>query len=220
MDYVPPFPRPFHDMDDWETRRLARRWFHEVWDLRREATIDELWAPECYGEQEGIEGRVSKDDFKRHWHSVASAIPDVNTRVEEIIVDGDKAMVSWRVTGTHTGTGWPAPPSGRAVDFRGVTLLQFRNGQLVYGFDRWNRGEVIASLMRVRIDELVETFGLTPREAQVALLLAERFTHKRIASDLGIKPNTARVHAQRVLRKLGVHSKHAVAEALAGASGS
>lgn len=202
-------------MDEGETRRLARRWFHEVWDLRREATIDELWAPHCYGEQEGVDGQVSKEDFKNHWRSVASAIPDATTHVEEIIVEGHKAIVTWRVTGTHEGPGWPAPPSGRAVEFSGVTLLEFRDGLLVYGFDRWNRGEVMESLMQVRVDDLTEAFGLTPREAQVALLMADRHTHKRIASDLGISPNTARRHAQRVLRKLGIHSKNEVAAAIA-----
>jgi len=46
-------------------------------------------------------------------------------------------------------------------------------------------------------------FGLTPREREVAILLAERKTNREIASRLGISPHTARHHSERVIGKLG-----------------
>jgi len=49
--------------------------------------------------------------------------------------------------------------------------------------------------------------GLTPREVQVALLLAEGLSNSVLASRLEISPHTARHHTQRVLDKLGVHSR-------------
>lgn len=59
-------------------------------------------------------------------------------------------------------------------------------------------------------------FGLTPREAQVAVLLAEGLTDGAIATRLGLRAPTARRHTERVLRKLGVHSRAAVALTLLG----
>ena len=50
-------------------------------------------------------------------------------------------------------------------------------------------------------------FGMTPREIEVALLLAEGCSNRTIAHRLGISPHTARHHTQRVLVKLGVHSR-------------
>ena len=54
-------------------------------------------------------------------------------------------------------------------------------------------------------------FGLTPREAEVALLLAEGRTDKEVADLLFISPHTARRHAERVLKKVGVSTRSAVA---------
>ena len=50
-------------------------------------------------------------------------------------------------------------------------------------------------------------YGMTPREIEVALLLAEGCSNSTVASRLGISPHTARHHTQRVLGKLGVRSR-------------
>lgn len=52
--------------------------------------------------------------------------------------------------------------------------------------------------------ELRASFGLTPREAEVARLLARRRTNREIADELCISPYTARRHTERVLLKLSV----------------
>jgi DNA-binding CsgD family transcriptional regulator len=57
-------------------------------------------------------------------------------------------------------------------------------------------------------------FGLTRREAEVALLLADGRTDGSIAHHLGLSPHTARRYSERVLRKLGLHSRAAVAVTL------
>jgi DNA-binding NarL/FixJ family response regulator len=52
-------------------------------------------------------------------------------------------------------------------------------------------------------------YGLTSREAQVAILLIQGQGNSAIAEQLKISPHTARHHTQRVLAKLGVHSRAA-----------
>ena len=60
---------------------------------------------------------------------------------------------------------------------------------------------------RVPVTELQRRYGLTPREARVAMLLASGAHAREIAQALGISPHTARRHAESVMRKLGVHSR-------------
>jgi DNA-binding NarL/FixJ family response regulator len=55
--------------------------------------------------------------------------------------------------------------------------------------------------------QLQTEYGMTPREVEVALLLAEGCSNLTVARRLGISPHTARHHTQRVLGKLGVHSR-------------
>jgi DNA-binding NarL/FixJ family response regulator len=50
-------------------------------------------------------------------------------------------------------------------------------------------------------------YGMTPREIEVAMLLTEGCSNRTIAHRLGVSPHTARHHTQRVLIKLGVHSR-------------
>jgi len=57
--------------------------------------------------------------------------------------------------------------------------------------------------------------GLTPRESQVARLLAARRTDQEIADELLVALRTATTHVSAVLRKLGVTSRRDVATRLA-----
>ncbi len=60
-----------------------------------------------------------------------------------------------------------------------------------------------------RVAYLQERYGLTRRELEVATLLAQGRTNTAIANTLHISTHTARHHTQRVLGKLGVHSRAA-----------
>ena len=59
--------------------------------------------------------------------------------------------------------------------------------------------------------ELTARFALTAREAEVALLLTRGLTDAAVAARLTISPHTARRYSERVLTKLGIHSRAAVA---------
>ena len=54
-------------------------------------------------------------------------------------------------------------------------------------------------------------YALTPRQAEVALLLAKGLTDKQIAADLGVSFNTARRHTEHTLKKLGLSTRAHVA---------
>jgi DNA-binding CsgD family transcriptional regulator/predicted ester cyclase len=180
-----------------------------------------MMSPHCLLEVEGVDKPLTREEWKPYRRAFLNAVPDVWIANKSLTTEGKRVMWEFRATGTHTGPGLGIPPSGRKVDFTGVSFCFFDDdGLIVRGVDRWNRGEVIASLMQVRMDELQNYAGLTQRESQVALLLAERFTHKEIAQQLGIQPNTARRHSERVLQKLGLSSRHDVAAALGKVPGS
>ena len=60
-------------------------------------------------------------------------------------------------------------------------------------------------------DALRVRYGLTRREAEVALLLAEGLPNTDLAARLFISPHTARRHTEQVLAKLGLTSRKALA---------
>jgi len=76
--------------------------------------------------------------------------------------------------------------------------------------------ELLAQRGRLRLEDRVDTavgpkapspaasLGLTRREAEVLVLLAEGRTNRQIGQALFITPKTASVHVSRILAKLGV----------------
>jgi DNA-binding CsgD family transcriptional regulator len=62
--------------------------------------------------------------------------------------------------------------------------------------------------------ELRRRFGLTAREVDVALLLAERCSNKEIARQLSIAHRTAGKHTENVMAKLNTSSRRDVARIL------
>lgn len=51
------------------------------------------------------------------------------------------------------------------------------------------------------------TLKLTPRELAVLLLIAEGYSNRQLAEDLGISQATAREHVSNALRKTGTRSR-------------
>lgn len=58
--------------------------------------------------------------------------------------------------------------------------------------------------------------GLTPRELDIAQLLAMRLSDKEIARRLSISPRTVSTHVASILSKLGVRSRHDAASLVSG----
>ena len=69
-----------------------------------------------------------------------------------------------------------------------------------------------------RPSELIEWFGLTRREAQVARRLAVRRTNAEIAGEMHLSEHTVRRHTERVLRKLRIRSRRDVYGVICAAS--
>lgn len=125
---------------------LARRWFGQMWNTRDEGLLCEMMAPDCTGEAEG--GWLkSRDEWVANVFRVfLAAFPDLRVEVIGTVAEGDEVMVRWRATGTHQGDTLGIPPSGLKVDFRGMSWIRFRDGQIVEGTDSWNQTGLIQAL--------------------------------------------------------------------------
>jgi len=125
--------------------QLARRWFEQVWNQRRDETVRELLHPEIVAQMEGLEVRSPKDYLDAR-AGLLGAMPDLAVRVEAIVSEGDETVVRWSASGTHSGPGLGFAPSQRKATFRGITWLVFSNGRIVRGWDSWNQGLLLQQL--------------------------------------------------------------------------
>jgi predicted ester cyclase len=126
-------------------RQRAIRFFEEVWNDRRDATVEETLHERIIGHMEGAEF-VGRDPYKASRRAILSAFPDFHVTIEATAADGDVVVVRWSARGTHDGPGLGFEPTARHVQFRGMTWLRFDDGVVVEGWDSWNQGALLQSL--------------------------------------------------------------------------
>ena len=192
---------------------MSIRWFNEVWNDGREDTIHELWAEGGVAHLAGFPP-ISREGFLRFHRTLRAGFPDLTVTVLDALGADETVVVHWEMKGTQTGLLLGIPPTGRGVSETGITKLVIRGGRIAESWDTWNLGAMLDRLARPSIDDLKELHGLTDRQAEVAELMAGGLSAKRISRRLRISHNTARRHCQAVLRRLGIHRRGDVAEAI------
>jgi len=105
-----------------------------------------MMAEDVIGYMEGVEVR-SRSEFLAERRRLLGAFPDLEIVVDDCIEDGSKTVARWHVTATHTGDTLGFPATNRSVAFRGMTWLEFKDGRIVTGWDSWNLGGLLQSLV-------------------------------------------------------------------------
>lgn len=127
---------------------VVRRWFEEVWNQGREASIDELFAvgAVAHGLGDSEADVHGPAEFKLFAAHIRGAIPDVHIQVEDLVAEGDRVAVRIILRGTHTGPGLGVSPTGRKVSIQGVIIVRIVDGQIVEG---WNCYDQLGLLRQV-----------------------------------------------------------------------
>ncbi len=128
------------------TRQIALRWFQEVWQQRRVASIHELLAPSALGHMEG-QDIVGPEQFATIHREILQALPDLVMTIEDVVAEGENAVVRWSFRGRHTGCGLGCEPTLRDLSFGGMTWFKIRDGQIIEGWDRWNHAAFLRTLL-------------------------------------------------------------------------
>ena len=93
----------------------------------------ELYADDLtvHGYPPGVEGKAGVSEFYR---SFRNAFSDFELTIEDVLTDGDKVAVRYRLRGTHSDELMGVPASGKPVDVEGQSFFRFENGRVV---ERW-----------------------------------------------------------------------------------
>jgi predicted ester cyclase len=127
---------------------LIQRWFEEVWNLGREATIDELCAKHGIGRGQTIDGSSIEgpENFKMFWKALRSAFSSIHVEAHRVIEQGDLAMLQWTITMTHSGEFMGILATGKKVTATGMSLQRYEKGKIVEAWDNWDQLGALAQL--------------------------------------------------------------------------
>ena len=122
-------------------KALVRRWFKEVWNEGREATIDELFAENgiAYGLGDTEVEARGPAQLKPFVRNLRGALPDLQISIQDIMAEEDKVMVRVLLEGTHSGSGLGVPPSGRRIRVAAIVVIRISKGQFVEGWNSWDQ---------------------------------------------------------------------------------
>jgi len=114
-----------------EENKAIIRSLIEVFNKHNVALMDDFIAPDVVIDHT-LQGL---DSFKKFETNFIRGFPDYHETIEDIIAEGDKVWVHFKVTGTHTGEwnllGITLAPTGKKVTYTGVGIWRIVDGKVV-----------------------------------------------------------------------------------------
>ena len=111
-----------------QAKAIAHRFHVEVWEKHNLEILKELVHPDFQPTTDNAsKGSEAARDFLE---TLFAAFPDLNSTQEDLIGEGNKAVLRWTIRATHTGTLWGMPPTGKKIEIAGMDILEIQDGKI------------------------------------------------------------------------------------------
>jgi predicted ester cyclase len=107
-----------------ENKAVVRREQEELWN--HTGNLDA--AEELFAAEQAEAARQEAADFRQ-------GFPDVLSTIEDLIAEGDKVVARWTSHATHQGEYMGITPTGKEVEFTGISLYRIEGGKIA---ESWN----------------------------------------------------------------------------------
>ncbi|MDG6923190.1 MAG: ester cyclase [Nitrososphaerota archaeon] len=118
-------------MESYDNRRSVERYFEEAWNQGNIAAIDEIIAADFVGTMpppnQPLRGPMGVKEFVT---ADRLAYPDLHFTLEETVAEANKVVARWTMRGTHLNQWKIFPPTGKSIEFCGVTIFTIKDSQI------------------------------------------------------------------------------------------
>jgi predicted ester cyclase len=128
-------------------KALVRQFYKEVyvdWNMSR---ADEVLSPEFISHDWPEGGPTGPKAFRDYYSAIRAAVPDARYEVDDLIAEGDRVVVRWRLLGTHQGAFGGIAPTGRPIVLKGMAIYRVQDGKLM---ERWVVSDVHGAIEESR----------------------------------------------------------------------
>lgn len=144
-------------MSTEENKAVPRRVYEEVLNDKNLDLVDELFAPGYVNhDPTSPEEMRGTESLKQFFGAYLAAFPDLRFVVEDQVAEGDKVASRWTSRGTNQGELMGAPPTGKRVEFTGVTISRISEGKIA---EDWTSYDALGMMRQL---------GLIPAPDQAA----------------------------------------------------
>jgi steroid delta-isomerase-like uncharacterized protein len=117
-----------------------------AWERGEVDALDVILAPNYRRHTASGGPAQRREDFKSSILSTREAFPDLATTIEDMVEEDDRIAIRWRSTGTHSGTFYDVPPTGREVTVFGVTFARFDADMVADEWVTWDPLQLLTAL--------------------------------------------------------------------------
>ena len=112
------------------TKTTIRHHFSDIVNQGRIEKVDDLWANDCI--IKGLQGTTFKGTkgLRKRISDFRKAIPDVKVRVDDVLVDRNKAVAVWEMSGTFDQDYKEIKATGKKFKVRGVDIFNMNKGKI------------------------------------------------------------------------------------------
>ena len=113
----------------------------QIFKLINERKLDEafaLYAEDYIYHGPGGQELRGREAIRSLWEDWLAGFPDLYTTIDDMIAEGDKLAVRWRIEGTHTGEFMGIAPTGVAIEVGINEIFRVANGQSVEAWDQYD----------------------------------------------------------------------------------
>ncbi|MBR7833397.1 DUF21 domain-containing protein [Actinospica durhamensis] len=97
-----------------------------------EDVLEEIVAPDAVDETRAYSGGTSdRDDFRQHALWLWDNVQDVKATITDLIAEGDRVVVYWRIEGIHQGALFGVPGTGKAFTGASISTMTIQDGRVV-----------------------------------------------------------------------------------------
>ncbi len=137
-------PNPDSEATPLEMLRFVRNLL-EAWNAHDVERIKTFYAPDYEGVDVGqAKPQSGPQGVARLVKRYLQAFPDLRFVDEDVVVQGNRAVLIWTAHGTHGGELMRIPPTGHDIAVRGTSVLTIENGRVTRGLYIWD----VAGLLR------------------------------------------------------------------------
>ena len=115
-------------------KELVRRFYKEVYGDWNMALVDEVVSPRFTSHDWPEDGSTGPQAFRDYYAAIRFVVPDAHYEVDDLIAEGDRVVVRWRLLGTHQAEFQGIAPTGRAITLNGIAIYRVDDGKLM---ERW-----------------------------------------------------------------------------------
>jgi steroid delta-isomerase-like uncharacterized protein len=116
---------------------LVRRLFDDVWNRGRLDLVNEI-VTDTYVDHDPTHAVTGPDGLRSLVKTYRDAFPDCRLDIEETLTAGDRLVVRWRYSGTHSSPLQGIPPTGRRVQGPGISIYRFQGDRIAESHTTWD----------------------------------------------------------------------------------